>query len=328
MSNQNLNVLMVSDNGYANILTCALASLFEHNRDFQKIIVYLVNDGISKEKVVELLSIARYFQREIIFLEKPNISINLKVKGAWHISTFYRLYVATLLPKTVNKVLYLDCDVLIVDSLCDLWETNFEAEQVVAGVLDTTGPYARKHIGLKQDDIYINAGVLLINLHVWRKQLCENMCFAYLDERDWDVEFNDQGVINAVCRNKIKLISPRYNYMPTYQRYSRKNLFRLTKAHALYSQEELTFAKEKPAIIHFAGYAFVRPWYKNAYGRFKKEFLCFWNEYCTNEHLKQQPKNFKYFFRKLIYILPDRLSVIMSNFMDTLYCIRSEKKKK
>ena len=327
MSYQNLNVLMVSDNGYADILTCALASLFEHNREFQKITVYLVNDGISEEKKTRLFSIAQFFQREIIFLRKPNISNNLKVKGTWHISTFYRLYVGSLLPKSVKKVLYLDCDVLIVGGLHDLWETNFDEEQVVAGVLDTTGPYAREYVGLNRDDKYVNAGVLLINLEVWRKYKFEQKCFAYLDERDWEVEFNDQGVINFICRNRIVLIPPKYNCMPTYQRYSRKNLISLTKIRDFYLQAELTEAKEKPAIVHFAGYPFVRPWYENANGKYKKDFLYLWNKYCEKEPLKKQPANFKLRIRKLIYNLPDKLSIIMSNFMDALYCIRSGKKK-
>lgn len=83
--------------------------------------------------------------------------------GRWNISTFGRLFEASLLPEWVEKVIHVDCDTMIMSSLEPLWNTDMTGK-TVAGALECIGDNYKTEIGLKPEDTYINAGNIMLNL--------------------------------------------------------------------------------------------------------------------------------------------------------------------
>lgn len=316
--NRELVVVMASDNNYSFLLGNALYSLFDTNHSFKEIVVYIIDDKISIENKDKLKQLGIEYGRRLIFLSVPQMPSGIVIKGTLNLSTYYRLAVGSLLPVTINKVLYLDCDILVRGSLAELWNTEIN-EYVLAGVQDTIGQNSRRFIELKKEDIYVNAGVLLINLARWREMCLEKSCLKYLMSKNYKVEFNDQGIINHCCNGKIKLISPKYNYMIPYDRYTRNQLVKIVQKKNFYTEEELNEARRNPTIVHFAGYAFSRPWFCGAIGRFVEEFLKTSELSGFTFVVKKQPTGVKYKVRRFANSLPDNMAIRMNQLIDDAY---------
>lgn len=313
-------VVVASDNNYASILGCSLCSLYINNMNVDSIFVYVINDNISNENIKVLNKITDKYGRKIIYIEPPNISEKIAVKGTLNVSTYYRLFLCSLIDKEIEKVLYLDCDTLVIGDLSKLWNLEMK-NKWIAGVLDITGQYARESVELKKTDVYVNAGVLLINLKRWREEQIELKFSKYLASKNGTVEYNDQGVINHVCKGKKIIINPCYNYTVPYNRYMRSDLIKITGYDEFYSAEDLKLAREHPIIVHFAGYPFNRPWFIGARGRFINNFMYYWKESGMQNKLLIQPSNLKYRIRKVCDKLPDKICIKANSGIDYLYRI-------
>ena len=166
-----MNCVFSSDDNFADILGCALISLFENNREQETIEVYILDGGISEGNKRKLESIFQQYERMVHFIEVPDISQltgEAVTSGRWPISTFARILIDSLLPKEVKRVLYLDCDILVLGSLKDLWEMDLK-DKTAAGVMDCLSNQRKQNAGINGEDSYINAGVMLIDMDKWQQ---------------------------------------------------------------------------------------------------------------------------------------------------------------
>ena len=264
-----MHIVLSSDDNYAPLLGIAIFSLLENikknNKDaiVDKINIYILDMNISKKNkkyINEIIhshsGIVHYLDTQKIhnYLEK---TIKLNVRS---LATYYRLFLPTLLPEAVEKVIYLDCDSLIDNSLSDLWNTNIEGYDI-AGVLDVISKENKLCVGLKEDDPYVNAGMLVINLAKWRNDKMEKKMIDFIQYHKGKVCYHDQGTINGVCLNK-KILHPKYNAMTPFFVMKVSQIKHYHSVKKYYTQKELNEAKNNPVFIHFTPYLTDRPWVK------------------------------------------------------------------
>src|SRR5690606_19820274 len=185
---------------------------------------------------------------------------------------------STLLPESVNKIIYFDCDGLILSSLKELWETDISNYEIGA-VLDVVSSDAKKEINLSLEEDYINSGMLLINLKKWREDNLETKMIDYIISTSGQkFHFNDQRVINKLCRNK-KILSPRFNVITPFYLMTVKQLKRYHKITApFYSQDKIDSALKHPVFCHLTPYLTDRPWVKGNLHPLKNSYMSFQNE--------------------------------------------------
>ena len=133
----------------------------------------------------------------------------IKTHSYISLSTFYRLKLASLLPD-VEKVLYLDCDVVVNDDIEQLYNTDI-TDYYAAGVMDTAMKSSGWVPKLEKDNLYFNAGVLLFNLEKIRQDNIEQKFEAYTTENIDNIRVGDQQIINVVCQGKIKQLPSDWN---------------------------------------------------------------------------------------------------------------------
>ena len=169
--------------------------------------------------------------------EKPDISILKYTNPMGHITTTatYRLFAPFILP--VDKAIYLDCDLIVLDDIKKLWE--FEPKYI-AGVPDGMYKYQARKNNLKH--LYINSGVMVMNFKNLRK-------LNYMEriEQTQNGEYNlsllDQDIINIAFGEYIEHLPYEWNvYSKIYPE-------------STYSMIE---ARKNPSIIHWAGWQ--KPW--------------------------------------------------------------------
>lgn len=163
-------------------------------------------------------------------------------------AAYFRLLIPWIIPH-YDKIIYCDVDIIIQSSLRKVYEINID-DFYVAGV--NTPGYRKKSFKLYCDQYklnpfkYINSGFLILNAKNIRK---DNLKEKFIEESQKKYTFQDQDIINLVCRNKIKIISNSWNYSGNYSK-----------------EKQLQFG-QTPAVIHYAG---AKPW---------KTFTPLWNNW-------------------------------------------------
>lgn len=115
-----MNVLYSSDDNYAQHMGVSIYSLLRHNAEFENIRLYVIDNDISPEnrdKLREMVS--RFPNAEIMFLPFLEWKEKLRLNMSWDISisSYARLFVGEMLPETVDRVLYADCDMIVCEPL-------------------------------------------------------------------------------------------------------------------------------------------------------------------------------------------------------------------
>ena len=122
-----INVVYSSDNNYIPHAAASIVSLVENNKSFEKINIYFIQNCISVENRDRLESLTkRYEQLSIIWLDFSKWIKQLELNMEWNISisAYARLLITEMLKNDINKVLYLDCDIIINQSIEDLWNID------------------------------------------------------------------------------------------------------------------------------------------------------------------------------------------------------------
>jgi lipopolysaccharide biosynthesis glycosyltransferase len=174
--------------------------------------------------------------------------------GHQTLATWYRIFLPALLPQ-VDRILYLDGDTLAVESVAPLWELDL-GDAYVAAVTNVFEPWFLHRpgvLGLTGPQAYFNAGILLMNLDLMRKdgstEALLNYSLDHIDKLMWV----DQDALNVVLGHRRHVLRPRWNCMNA--------VIHLPWATDAFAIEELEEARTHPAIRHFEGPPVCKPWH-------------------------------------------------------------------
>lgn len=276
-------VVYASDDNYAELLGISLISLFEKSLIAEDMSVFVLDSGISLENKKKICVVAQRYNRNVFFIEAVNIEEILSIdvqtdRGS--ISQFSRLFLGTLLPENVHKVLYLDCDTLINNSIYELFETDMNGKVIMA-LADAFSNKYNKNVGLNDDIVMFNSGVMLIDLDLWKKNNIEFKMLEFLKNRNGKIQQGDQGVLNAVLAGNVLFFDAKYNCVTYYVDFNYDELMTYRKPNSswYYSEKQISDAIENPSIIHFtSAFSSIRPWFEFSNHYFKDK----WYEYKEN----------------------------------------------
>ena len=173
---------------------------------------------------------------------------------------YYRLLAGQMLPDSLSRVLYLDPDILVINPLRELWETDMQGNMFAAaahtGKTELANNVNRIRLGTDHD--YYNSGVLLIDLERCRSEVSPDELFAFVREHRRELVMPDQDLLNAVYGDSIlPLDDALWNYDA---RNFNNYVLRSTGG------QDMSWVMENTAILHFCGKA--KPWKPNYIYRF------------------------------------------------------------
>lgn len=282
-----VNILYASDDNYAPIAGVSMTSLFENNQGIEELRVWYIVDQVSQDNIDRLSRTADSYHRTITFLDAgQNLEIIKKLGAcAWFggsYSAYSRLFLQDFIGnQELDRILYLDCDTIIDQSIEEMW--NYDLENKTVGmVCDYIGAGIRDVIGLKRTDKYYNSGVLLIDLKQWKARKCQDRILWHMENVNAKYPFIDQDILNIVLKNEIKTLPWNWNVFPYYYTYSFRNIQKQYDLNAVnqYSLEEYRNGLTKDGkpdamILHFTATYYSKPWYSNSHDPNKKV----WNKY-------------------------------------------------
>jgi lipopolysaccharide biosynthesis glycosyltransferase len=158
------------------------------------------------------------------------------------VDVWTRLWVGEFFDDNVDRVLYLDVDIVVVGSIAPLWHTDLAGN--VVGAVDIPGDeIGIPRLGLPAEDGYFNSGVLLINLKQWRKTRVFDTLIKYIVAHpELMVYTGDQDALNACLHNRKERLDPKWNAVWTFFQKS---------APVPLARAEIERVRRQACIIHF-----------------------------------------------------------------------------
>lgn len=216
---ETINILCATDDYFAPYCGIMLTSVFENNQKHKCCVYIFISQPLKKKNTKRFVKLGDKYGQTISFIQVDISSYNYDqlIHEGDHVSvaTFYRLYAGELLPQSVNRVLYLDGDIIVTGDLSQLWGIDMTGRAVAAvddAVLANKRP---KELHYPEEAGYFNAGVLLMNLDYWREQGIGRQCFNYLERYTNTLRYHDQDVLNAVIWDYRIKLPLKYNYQLT-----------------------------------------------------------------------------------------------------------------
>lgn len=292
-----INICLISDENFIQHLTVTMASILANaNIDDDLYFYILLDKALSSETKEKILTLQKIKKFNIYFIEVEKSIFN-NYSNVRKMANF-KFFLGDIL-KDVDKILYLDCDLVVLTSLKDLFSENID-NYYLAGA-DNIGHYfLYKDRDYFISDFYINSGVMLINLKLWRQDNLKDKFITIKEKNIKNFIFVDQDVINLCCENKIKPLDLSWN-MHT-------GFFKNFYFHPM--KEEIKKAIANPKIIHYS--SFKKPW--NAYSplmKFYYKYLAL-TPFNKNITFKFKLKVFFTYFIFLLDILNRRIRVLFS----------------
>lgn len=178
----------------------------------------------------------------------------LPVMGRIPKEMWYRLFLPERLTG-IERVLYLDCDTIVLDDVTPLWRTDL-TRHALAAVNNVFEEGKERHaagLGLAHPDRYFNSGVLLINLDAWRQERYSERTLALAGAADSRLTWPDQDALNVVLADRWIALHPRWN--------CQNSLFYYARAAEVFGKGPVREATTSPGILHFEGGLMAKPWH-------------------------------------------------------------------
>lgn len=242
-----MNILVTLNSGYIGPLSVMLKSIMI-NEPETEIHLYVAHSSLTEKDfgiIDKVIDKTRTTVHPISV--DPSLLEHAPVLKRISKETYYRLLVLDIIPENVDRILYMDPDIVINKSMKELYNVSF-GDAVIAGAGHTTGfleNLNKTRLGMPADSQYVNAGVLMFNLKELRKFCTTQDIFDYIEKNIKKLYLADQDVING-------MFGARTVYFDT-------KVFNLDEK--VYRRErkiDLDWVRKNTSVIHYNGSD--KPW--------------------------------------------------------------------
>jgi lipopolysaccharide biosynthesis glycosyltransferase len=276
-----VKVICAADDCYAMPLGVALSSLVINCKIAPQLDIFIIDGGITprnRQKIDRSLQTlaADKLSLTLHWIDPKQTKVAQKIASLPNLqyfsrNTYFRLFIDQLLSDQIEKIIYLDSDIIVEEDISELWQIDIGENHLLA-VQDMGKSLITTHsdlAGYQDFNIsptakYFNAGLLSIDLNKYRKFQIGDRCWEYLNQYREQIKFADQDALNAVLAGKWGELDPCWNRTPWLLHYS-------CWQESPFSEPDYHNLMKSPYIIHFATPS--KPWhFKVNYREDEKRF--------------------------------------------------------
>lgn len=248
-----MNIATALNRKYLRYTAVMLTSLCENN-SWEHIDIYLLHNELKEEDLALLRETLQGYDASVVALpvDRSRFEDCLPRNEEWSIEMYYRLMLPELLPEAVDRILYLDVDMVILDSLRELYQTDF-GEKLLVVTDDRNGaPFwesftTRQRLMFRDlyegDGRYFCSGMMLMNIEKLRREFCFARYMELADDWEYEMKAPDQDLLNYAHWN-----------LTLFTDWRKYDFFAALGDNAGETYESVG---KDTAILHFAG---VKPW--------------------------------------------------------------------
>lgn len=249
-----MNLLVTLNRNYLTPLSVMLKSLMKSNPcgSFDLYVAHSSLKSEDFEKIYQSVDIGRVCVHSVKI--SPDLLSDAPVLKRISKETYYRLLLMDYLPETVDRILYIDPDTVIINDLSRLYNIDFHGKSLAAaghtrGLCETLN---RIRFNSPKSVRYFNAGVIMFNLEKIRQSVTSDDIFAYIEENKKRLFLADQDALNGIFGKDAVFIDERiYNLDEKTLKYNRSDI-------------DFKWVLENTVIVHFNGK--YKPWLDNYKG--------------------------------------------------------------
>lgn len=253
------NLLFCINSKYMNLFKICLSSVVRHS-GFDSISVNIIHSSLKASEVEEIKKLENS-RLEINFIRfDDSLLSSSPTTGRYTKEIYYRLFAPVLLPDDIDRILYLDVDLICINSLIELY--NIDISSVYYAACSHTRKILTKfnalRLGLDTSGTcpYINTGVLLMNLTQLRKNFDSSKIFSFIEKKGNSFILPDQDIIMGIYGDRIRLVDTlKYNLSD--------RMFKINNMSVGHKRLTLRDVGRNTCIIHYCGR--YKPW-KKYYG--------------------------------------------------------------
>lgn len=275
-----LYICYASSDAFARETGISMLGFLDNNPNYEPDEIIILDYGILERNKEKLNEIASAYGKRIDYvnakaiMEKVQAELHL-VNFRGSLATYSRAFIDKLMPKYVERLLYIDSDTVVVGDVSPLKEIDM-GEACMAAVVGT-GFYTgnKQHEAelrlLTGNKCYYTCGIVLFDLGNWNRINAYDLMADVLNKKT-DYPYADQTLINNSIPEKYLMKLPlQYNY--TTHVYSEVIETDMAMRGGWYSREEVEYAIQHPVVIHYPGNPINRPWYDVCYSHRKDDYL-------------------------------------------------------
>lgn len=256
-----MNILITINQKYIEQLQVLLKSI-ECSNPTEKFNIYILHKSLTKEDETKIKSKINTEQFYIKLIEIPKNEIEHfpVYEKRYPVEIYFRIFSTKYLPKDIDRILYLDTDIVVINSIKELYNMDFEDNYFIATthIKKILHKFHEIRLSMPKENVYMNTGVLLINLKELRKIDIEKEVDEFIERNKRKLMLPDQDILSTLYGDKVKLINEvKYNLGE-----------RSFNLHNLYQEEnkiDLEWVKKNSIIIHY--YGRNKPWNKKYIGK-------------------------------------------------------------
>lgn len=263
-TNMEFDVVINTDDNYIQHCMAMLCSLYENNKE-HTITLHVLKKHLSDNCMGEIQRLTNEYNNKCFFYTVDETlleGVQFRSKRPLSKAAYYRLLLASVLPNEIDKILYLDCDIIVLKDLSEVFNIELN-KYALAATLDNF-PYTNQHrlqLHMEADERTFCSGIMLVNLKYWRDNDCEPQLLEYAKRYRKEVYLHDQDVLNYLFKKKWFLLPPKWN---------RVAYAHICKPSPRYRNFDYFEYRRSPMLIHYADPR-LKPWlairtpYKNEY---------------------------------------------------------------
>lgn len=206
-----LHLAFAFDRNYITPFYVLLTSIFHNNRSV-KLSFHVIATDVSESDKIEIKDYVLSNHASIQFYDiKSEIEgVHFPKRFYFPDTTYYRLFFPSIVPEGIERLLFIDVDAIVVNSLSELFTLDLKSYPLGA-VIEPDGEI-RPELGVYEKYNYFNGGVLLFNIGAWKRQNILNKCIQFIRDYPERIRWVDQDVLNAVLVNNIYRLDHKYNH--------------------------------------------------------------------------------------------------------------------
>ena len=254
-----MNILITIDNRYTEPARVMLSSLLRKNKGTQ-FDIYVLHSSLTGENIAALESVLEPGRSKLhtVKITTDGLLDSAPTTDRYPKEMYFRIFAARYLPEQLDRILYLDPDIVVNGSLTDLYEMPLDGYLIAAAthVHEIMRKINVIRLDMHEDGTYINSGVLLMNLRALREEQDCNEVFDYIKKYKYLLMLPDQDVLSGLYSDRIIPIDAcRYNMTERLFRYCRMDD----------DTKDINWVRSNSAIIHYCGRN--KPWKENYIGK-------------------------------------------------------------
>lgn len=264
-SNNYVNVVFATDEEYLPITAVALTSVAANFRDSRRLRAFiLIEKPMPPDDAARFQILAKQFNIEVHALSVSAADYaTVRTSRGISSATYFRLGMHLVLPSDVEKVVYLDSDMIILGNIAELFDTFLNDQTLFAGAEDYNSVAHRKAYKTSAASVNLNAGVLVCNIRAIRSMDFLGAVGAYVEKNQFLIFHGDQQILNSLFSDRMAYVHIRWNMHG--QLFEEEWVGSNMGGRALTAAQDFADGRTEPKIIHYNGT--MKPWNGGAHPR-------------------------------------------------------------